>query len=122
MISQKRREGPGRGRGLKGGSEAESPKTPFCRSSAPTTARETGPRALCTCSAMIPKSPKQAYCTKFLLNTRTQPAGKEKGRGQGAVGESRRRDTTGTWPPHLSPEQRQPHHPPQGQSNFQENQ
>lgn len=28
---------------------------------------------------MIPKSPKQAYCTKFLLNTRMQPAGTEKG-------------------------------------------
>lgn len=37
---------------------------------------------------MIPKSPKQAYCTKFLLNTRMQPAGKEKGEGQGAVGMS----------------------------------
>lgn len=40
---------------------------------------------------MIPKSPKQAYCTKFLLNTRMQPAGKEKGQAQGAAGEFRAR-------------------------------
>lgn len=40
---------------------------------------------------MIPKSPKQAYCTKFLLNTRMQPAGKEKGQAQESVGEDRAR-------------------------------
>jgi hypothetical protein len=37
---------------------------------------------------MIPKSPKQAYCTKFLLNTRTQPAGKRTARIRGTAGES----------------------------------
>lgn len=44
---------------------------------------ETRPYALVTCSAMIPKSPKQAYCTKFLLSTRMQPAGKGEARVRG---------------------------------------
>lgn len=29
--------------------------------------------AVLTCSAMMPNSPKHAYCTKFLLRMRTQP-------------------------------------------------
>lgn len=41
------------------------------------------PPAPLTCSAMIPKSPKQACCTKFRLSTRTQPAGRESGEAQG---------------------------------------
>lgn len=42
-------------------------------------ARASPPR---TCSAMIPKSPKQAYCTRFLLSTRMQPAAKDEGKAQ----------------------------------------
>lgn len=45
--------------------------------------RRRDPAAPLTCSAMIPKSPKQACCTKFRLSTRTQPAGRESGEAQG---------------------------------------
>lgn len=54
--------------------------------------RRRDPAAPLTCSAMIPKSPKQACCTKFRLSTRTQPAGRESGEAQGRC--PRRGDAT----------------------------
>lgn len=75
---------PSRTRGGLRGSEAETSRRRFAGAPPrPATEKRARPPAPLTCSAMIPKSPKQACCTKFRLSTRTQPAGRESGEAQG---------------------------------------
>lgn len=87
---------PSRTRGGLRGSEAETSRRRFTGAPPrPATEKRARPPAPLTCSAMIPKSPKQACCTKFRLSTRTQPAGRESGEAQGCRPPARARHAPG---------------------------